>query len=73
MSNGNFRLTHRLSLVTGLLSLALALPALSDATADHYRQTHATADGIKTPGLNVFRHPMGYDNSFGVEKRMGNF
>ena len=44
--NGDFRLTHRLSLVTGLLCLALALPALSDAAADHYRQTHATADGI---------------------------
>ena len=46
MINGDFRLTHRLSLVTGLLCLALALPALSDATVDHYRQTHATADGI---------------------------
>lgn len=32
--------------VTGLLCLALALPALSDATADLYRQTRATADGI---------------------------
>lgn len=30
-------------------------------------------DDIKSPDLNVFRHPIGYDNTFGVEKRMGNF
>ena len=46
--NGDFRLNHGLSLVTGLLCLALALPALSDATVDHYRQTHATAGIGKT-------------------------
>ena len=38
-----------------------------------FKNWQISRDDIKTPDLNVFRHPIGYDNSFGVEKRMGNF
>lgn len=38
-----------------------------------FKNRQISCDDIKTPDLNVFRHPIGYDNSFGVEKRMGNF
>jgi hypothetical protein len=38
-----------------------------------FKNWQTSRDDIKTPDLNVFRHQIGYDNSFGVEKRMGDF
>ena len=37
-----------------------------------FKNGQISRDDIKTPDLNVFGHQISYDNSFAVEKRVGN-
>ena len=46
MINDHLHFANRLARIAAALCFGWALPALSDATADLYRQTRATADGI---------------------------